>query len=288
MSMIRNVVLGVCGLMPFVAAAATGCADFWVQKPRGDASPIVRAADFGFSPTNDFNAAAINRALAHCRQIGAHTLELDEGTYNCFDTSHGIVLTNMTDFTFDGRGAILVFRRPAEFRCQPQSELIHEKANILVKNCERVKVCDFKMDWDWERDPLACFCRCTDIHVDETRENASYADLLFTDFDRHPKYPEPVPVQKLQTMDESREAFTNGPHWAFGFSEGRGQAVQPVQRQVLLGGAQRLRDQALREGPPLPPAALLLRQEWHQHGVEQASAAAGHRHLELLRDGYGG
>ena len=220
MSMIRNVVLGVCGLMPFVAAAATGCADFWVQRPRGDAAPIVRAADFGFSPSNDFNAAAINRALAHCRQIGAHTLELDEGTYNCFDTSHGIVLTNMTDFTFDGRGAILVFRRPAEFRCQPQSELIHEKANILVKNCERVKVCDFKMDWDWERDPLACFCRCTDIHVDETRENASYADLLFTDFDRHPKYPEPVPVQKLQTMDESREAFTNGPHWAFGFSEG--------------------------------------------------------------------
>jgi hypothetical protein len=76
------------------------------------------------------------------------------------------------------------------------------------------------MNWDWERDPLACFCRCMDIHVDESRENASSVDLLFTDFDRHPKYPEPIPVQKLQAMDESREAFTNGPHWTFGFSEG--------------------------------------------------------------------
>ena len=204
----------------YTAYAATGCADFWVQRPRGDSTPIVKAADFGFSPTNDFNAAAINRAIEHCRRIKAHTLELDEGSYNCFDAPHGIALTNMTDFTFDGRGAILVFRRPAEFRCQAQSELIHENANLLVKDCERVKVCDFKMDWDWDRDPLACFCRCTDIHVDEARRNASYVDLLFTDFDRHPRYPDPVPVQKLQVMDESREAFTNGPHWAFGFSEG--------------------------------------------------------------------
>ena len=57
----------IAGGVSMFAAAATGCADFWVQKPRGDGTPIVRAADFGFSATNDFNAAAINRALAHCR-----------------------------------------------------------------------------------------------------------------------------------------------------------------------------------------------------------------------------
>ena len=220
MKSISGVVILPCILWAHAALAATGCSDFWVQRPRGDGTPIVKAADFGFSPTNDFNAAAINRAIEHCRRIKAHTLELDEGSYNCFDAPCGIAITNMTDFTFDGRGAILVFRRPAEFRCQPQSELVHEGANLLVKDCERVKVCDFKMDWDWERDPLACFCRCTDVHVDKTRENASYVDLLFTDFKRHPKYPGSIPVQAMHCMAESRTAFAPGPVWHFGLSEG--------------------------------------------------------------------
>ena len=123
-------------------ALPTGSPEFIVQTPRGDGTPIIRAADYGFSETNDFNAAAINRALAACRERGARTLELDPGTYRCFDAPHGIAVTNFTDLTLDGRGALLVFRRPAEFRCQPQSELVHENANLLVKDCERVKVCD--------------------------------------------------------------------------------------------------------------------------------------------------
>ena len=254
MSVIGNVALGVCGLTPFVVAAATGCAEFAVQRPRGDGTPIVRAADFGFSVTNDLNAAAINRAIEHCRRIGAHTLELDEGTYNCFDAPRGIALTNLTDFTFDGRGAILVFRRPAEFRCQPQSELIHDFANLLVKNCERVKVCDFKMDWDWERDPLACFCRCVDIHVDETQENASYVNLLFTDFDRHPKYPDSVPVQAMRPMAESRTAFAPGPVWHFGLSEGhwgaKSEWLAPNRLRVYPG--------VKAEGKPYNPASDFL------------------------------
>ena len=235
-------------------SVATGCAEFWVQKPRGDGTPVVRAADFGFSTTNDFNAAAINRAIEHCRRIGAHTLELDEGTYNCFDAPRGIALTNMTDFTFDGRGAILIFRRPAEFRCQPQSELIHENANLLVKDCERVKVCDFKMDWDWDRDPLACFCRCTDVHVDEHVDNASYVDLLFTDFERHPKYPAPVPVQAMRPMSESRTAFGPGPVWHFGLSEGHWGAKS----EWLAPNRLRIRPGVKAEGKPYNPASDFL------------------------------
>ena len=208
-------VLSACALQ-----AATGSPEFWVQKPRGGVRPVVRAADFGFSVTNDFNGEAINRAVEHCRRIKARTLELGPGSYNCFGTSGGVVVSNLTDFTLDGRGALLVFRRPARFRCQPQSELIHENANILIKDCERVKVCDLKMDWDWERDPLACFCVCTDVHVDGKNENSSYADFVFTDFERHPRYPDPVPVQKMQIMDRSRERFAPSPRWNFGFSEG--------------------------------------------------------------------
>ncbi len=136
------------------ATEPTGCREFTVQRPRGGAAPIIRAADYGFSATNDFNAAAINRAMEACRATGARTLELAAGEYKCFDSPCGIAVTNMTDFTFDGCGAVLVFRRPAEFRGQPQSELIHENANLLVKNCERVTVCDFKMEWG--SDPLGC------------------------------------------------------------------------------------------------------------------------------------
>ena len=250
----KGVTVALYAVLPFAVGAATGCAEFSVQRPRGDGTPIVRAADFGFSATNDFNAAAINRAIEHCRRIGAHTLELDEGTYNCFDAPRGIALTNMTDFTFDGRGAILVFRRPAEFRCQPQSELIHDFANLLVKDCERTLVCDFKMDWDWERDPLACFCRCTDVHLDETRDNASYVDLIFTDFDRHPKYPDSVPVQAMRPMDESRTAFGPGPVWHFGLSEGHWGAKS----EWLAPNRLRIYPGVKAEGKPYNPASDFL------------------------------
>lgn len=202
------------------ALAATGCPEFWVQRPRGGMHPIVRAADFGFSVTNEFNGAAINRAIEHCRKIKAKTLELDPGEYSCFDVQRGVVVSNLTDFTLDGRGAVLVFRRPAQFRCQPQSELIHDSASLLIKDCERVKVCDLKIDWDWKRDPLACFCVCTAIHVDEKNPNSSYADFVFTDFERHPRYPNPVPVQKMQVMDTNRTSFARSPRWHFGLSEG--------------------------------------------------------------------
>ncbi len=133
------------------AVAATGCAEFWVQRPRGDGTPVVRAADFGFSGTNDFNAAAVNRALEHCRRTGAHTLELAPGTYNCFDAPHGMAITNMTDFTFDGRGAVLVFRPSAGFHSQPQGELLRTGADILVGGCERTLVCDITLDCGWNR-----------------------------------------------------------------------------------------------------------------------------------------
>ena len=236
------------------ASAATGCAEFAVQSPRGGCAPVVRAADFGFSATNDFNAAAVNRALEHCRKTRAHTLELDEGVYNCFDAPSGIAITNMTDFTFDGRGAVLVFRRPPEFRGQAQSELVHENANLLVKDCERVKVCDFKMDWDWERDPLACFCRCVDVHVDETRDGASYADFAFTDFERHPKYPADVPVQAMRPMDESRTAFAPGPVWHFGLSEGHWGAKS----EWLAPNRLRVRPGVKARGKPYNPASDFL------------------------------
>lgn len=213
------VLFGAACLFTTYLHAAVGCAEFQVQRPAASGK-LVRAADFGFSTSNSFNSAAVNRAIEHCRRLGPCTLELAPGTYNCFDAPGGIAITNMTDFVLDGRGAILIYRRPPEYRGQAQSELIHENANILIKDSDRVKVCNLKMDWDWETDPLGCFCICEAVHVDEKTPNSSYIDMLLPDFQRYPKYPDPVPVQKIQSMAASRTAFDGTPRWLFGLTEG--------------------------------------------------------------------
>jgi len=203
----------------------TGCPDFVVERPRAVASPhVVRAADFGFSTASDKNAAAINRALAEAKRLGAARVELAPGTYRCFDEP-GVVLRGFTDFTLDGKGAVLVFRRAPEYRGQPQSELILDKGNVLADACVRTELRNFTLDWDWETDPLASFVRVTAKHEDKTAPENSYVELTFVDWERHPKYPEPVPVQKINAMDECRTRFRAGPRlFSFGQTEGHFEA----------------------------------------------------------------
>ena len=201
------------------SAEPTGAGDFTIDAPRATGGPVVRAADFGFSPASDKNAAAIMRALAECRRVKASRLELAPGTYRCFDEP-GVVVRDFTDFTLDGRGAVLVFRRAPEYRCQPQSELILDKGNLLVQRCLRTEVRDLVMDWDWEGDPLASFVRVTRRNLDEAHPENAWMELTFVDYERHPKYPEPVPVQKLMAMDECRTRFRAGPGLSCGQTEG--------------------------------------------------------------------
>ena len=201
------------------SAEPTGAGDFTIDAPRTTGGPVVRAADFGFSPESDKNAAAIMRALAECRRVKASRLELAPGTYRCFDEP-GIVVREFTDFTLDGKGAVLVFRRAPEYRCQPQSELILDKGNLLVQRCLRTEVRDLVMDWDWEGDPLASFVRVTRRNLDEAHPENAWMELTFVDYERHPKYPEPVPVQKLMAMDECRTRFRAGQGLSCGQTEG--------------------------------------------------------------------
>lgn len=195
---------------PAVSDAA-GCPDFTVEMPRAGGSrfvpPVVRAVDFGLSETNDRNAAAINLALAEARRIGAARVELAPGTYRCFDEP-GIAVDGFEDFTFDGRGAVLVFRRPAEFSDRPGSAFDPESASILVRGCRRTLVGNLVVDWDWEADPLAGFVVARDVFQSEDDHQGSFVDFEFTDYDRHPLYPNPVPVQMTVGMDESRTRYS--------------------------------------------------------------------------------
>ncbi len=132
-------VLAICGSAYTSFAAATGCAEFRVERPKGGVTPVIRAADYGLSETNRCNISAINRAVETCRRIGAKTLELAPGTYRCASGANGIAITNMQDFTFDGRGATLVFASSGE------RQKMSGKDDVEIADCERVLVCDLRV-----------------------------------------------------------------------------------------------------------------------------------------------
>ena len=246
----------------------TGCPDFEVELPRPCAAGgsglqpplVVRATDFGLSEASTDNIAAINAALAEARRIGAARVELAPGTYRCFDpgspgdrahpelfnlstfqrfNNHsGVVIEGFADFTFDGCGATLVFRR--EHPPLPSRDtLLPNGANVTVRGCLRTVVQNFHMDWDWENDPLAVWCRCVGKHIDEA-DNASFIDLELEA--PHPKYPQRMPVQLLTpfTDDKSgwRQDLANGPRLYLGTSLGcigsKSEWLSPTRLRVWL------------------------------------------------------
>lgn len=167
----------------------TGAGEFEIERPRARSGPVLKASDFGFSATNDLNGAAICRALKAAGRLRARRLELAPGTYNCFD-SEGIVAQDLKDFELDGRGALLVFRRSGG------------GANLKVVRTDHCVVRNLKMDWDWRTDPLATIGTCVAVHVDETKDNASYFDMRVDA--PHPDYPKPVKLQTMTTVDGAR------------------------------------------------------------------------------------
>ena len=184
----------------------TGCAKFTVAQPEKREGPVVKAADFGFSTANSDNAAAINRALEECRRVKAERLELAPGTYRCHGPV-GVAMEGIEDLVLDGKGALLVFWRKAAGDWDAGAGgPVGGGANLLVKDCRRVRVERLKMDWDWSVAPLGFFGECVNKHVDQ-RDNESYVDFEIPDMKRYPLYPNPVPVQLIQPMSKDR---TNG------------------------------------------------------------------------------
>lgn len=107
----------------------SGAPDFEVELPRPKNSATVFASDFGFDEANDDCAAAINRALAHCRKTGASKLALAPGTYRCFG-DRGVEVDGFEDFEIDGAGRRSYFADRAIFQyCR--SDAVVEGSRIL-------------------------------------------------------------------------------------------------------------------------------------------------------------
>ena len=173
-----------------IGKTATGCPDFNVELPAGNPNaPVVNAADFGATENNLKFCDAMNAAVAHCRKIGARKLVLPKGVYHLYN-SGPITFEGLKDFEFDGGGSTFIFLRDkglAKMKGLDASKIsnnFQDGACVKISECERVKVGNFNIDWDWAADPLGSIVRADNVCASPGGE---YMDYKFVDYDNFPR-----------------------------------------------------------------------------------------------------
>lgn len=173
-----------------IGKTATGCPDFNVELPaRNPNAPVVNAADFGATENNLKFCDAMNAAVAHCRKIGARKLVLPKGVYHLYN-SGPITFEGLKDFEFDGGGSTFIFLRDkglAKMKGLDASKIsnnFQDGACVKISECERVKVGNFNIDWDWAADPLGSIVRVENVCASPGGE---YIDYKFVDYDNFPR-----------------------------------------------------------------------------------------------------
>ena len=173
-----------------IGKTATGCPDFNVELPAGNPNaPVVNAADFGATENNLKFCDAMNAAVAHCRKIGARKLVLPKGVYHLYN-SGPITFEGLKDFEFDGGGSTFIFLRDkglAKMKGLAASKIsnnFQDGACVKIFECERVKVGNFNIDWDWAADPLGSIVRVENVCASPGGE---YIDYKFVDYDNFPR-----------------------------------------------------------------------------------------------------
>jgi len=209
------------------AAAALGCAEFDVEQPMRGEGIVLDATDFGVSETNADNAVAINRALAEARRVKAARLDVPKGTYRCHG-SVGIELDGLEDFVLDCHDSLFLFwkKSPHDWdarKYRPDSRDPEGSGPcFMVKNCRRVRIENVKSDWDWAVNPLGFLGTCIGKHVDE-RPCESYVDFEMRGVERHPFWPNPVPIQLIMPMNAdgtNARLDSSGARWYIATGEG--------------------------------------------------------------------
>lgn len=173
-----------------IGKTATGCPDFNVELPAGNPNaPVVNAADFGATENNLKFCDAMNAAVAHCRKIGARKLVLPKGVYHLYN-SGPITFEGLKDFEFDGGGSTFIFLRDkglAKMKGLDASKIsnnFQDGACVKISECERVKLGNFNIDWDWAADPLGSIVRVENVCASPGGE---YIDYKFVDYDNFPR-----------------------------------------------------------------------------------------------------
>ena len=162
-----------------VEKSITGCPAFTIDAPR-KGGKVVNAAAFGLKEhgTPENNVAAIKKALAFCKKTNAYKLTIPKGVYylRSINTkpdkdslaytlanvrtpyvSRQIVIEGMKDFIFDGQGAEFIIM---------DSTIVSMGAMLYVANCERVRVENLTLDWDWATTPISALGYIESVNVD--------------------------------------------------------------------------------------------------------------------------
>lgn len=204
----------------------TGAQDFEVQLPNPQKELVVNAADFGLNESVENSAPIINKALEHCKKIGASKLVLPKGTYKFFSDkdSTTVIVKGFKDFTFDGQGSTFVFRKKWG-------------ENFKILENERVRVCNINVDWDWDTDPLSSVVEVVGKNiagVDDT-----YVDFKFIDYEDFPAKNVAMVCTSPYDLEADCIGGENGYHNWFdnhsgAFSKGRVDWIKPNVARVYF------------------------------------------------------
>lgn len=166
----------------------TGAKEFDIDLPNNPNGAIVRAKDFGITPEKTVHPKDINKALEHCKKIGAAKLLFEkDAVYNIVGDST-IWIADMKDFTFDANGSTFVF-------------LKKKNSNFWIKDNTRIKICNLKIDWDWSKAPLASLVKITEVNGAE-----GYVEFKFVHYDAFPYAPDYVRCATLSAWDEAEKS----------------------------------------------------------------------------------
>ena len=146
----------------------TGSKEFEVLQPSTTKS-IVNALDFGVSPSALDNTDALNKAIEHCKKIGASKLVIEKGIYY-MTKEKPIILSGLSNFTIEGSGSTLVYNKKYS-------------NNMVVKDCKQVKIQNLNMDWDWQKDPLAAV---VEVIEKARQDEMGYVVLKFIHYEDYP------------------------------------------------------------------------------------------------------
>ena len=167
----------------------TGAKEFDIDLPNNPNGAIVQAADFGITPEKTVHPKDINKALEHCKKIGAAKLLFEkDAVYNVVGDST-IWIADMKDFTFDANGSTFVF-------------LKKKNSNFWISGNTRIKICNLKIDWDWSKDPLASLVKITEVNDAE-----GYVEFKFVHYDAFPYAPDYVRCATLSAWDEAEKSI---------------------------------------------------------------------------------
>ncbi len=185
----------------------TGAKEFEVHLPNPKRELVVNAAEFGLSESSKNVRDCLLKAIEHCKKVGASKLVVNKGTYY-IDQNDPIKFSGFGDFTFDGGGSTFVFYKK-------------RGCHFLVESCTRTKICNFNIDWDWNKDPLASIVEV--INIDSTEK---FIDIKFRDYDEFPK--RDIRLVLMSPYDIKRKAVGVECKRDFNFNNNTGQNNPPT------------------------------------------------------------